>query len=165
MIAQCLVEQSGRTVDAVVIVPASGEAGRLTVGGVHYAGTAESGLVPVGETEFARDATFGYISSDLCEWVEEKTHCRRRAADVVALTLDVLRAGPEAVARVLSPLTGGAPVVDGLNGGNVVIGTSRTLVTGADGASSLDIARLALGTVRRPCTRHPVHRLRWERRR
>ena len=111
MIAQCLAEQSGRTVDAVVIVPAFGEAGRLTVGGVHYAGTAASGFVPVGETEFARDATFGYTSSDLCEWVEEKTQGRRRAADVVALTLDVLRAGPEAVARVLSTLTGGAPVV------------------------------------------------------
>jgi 3-hydroxyisobutyrate dehydrogenase-like beta-hydroxyacid dehydrogenase/uncharacterized protein YgbK (DUF1537 family) len=110
-IAECLAELSGRTVDAVVIVPAFGEAGRLTVGGVHYAGTAASGFVPVGETEFAQDATFGYSSSDLREWVEEKTHGRRRAADVVAITLDVLRTGPEAVARVLSRLTGAAPVV------------------------------------------------------
>jgi 3-hydroxyisobutyrate dehydrogenase-like beta-hydroxyacid dehydrogenase/uncharacterized protein YgbK (DUF1537 family) len=110
-IAACLAERSGRTVDAVVIVPAFGEAGRLTVGGVHYAGTASSGFVPVGETEFARDATFGYASSDLREWVEEKTEGRHRAADVVALTLDVLRAGPEAVAQVLSTLTGAAPVV------------------------------------------------------
>ena len=110
-IVACLAEQAGRTVDAVVIVPAFGEAGRLTVGGVHYAGTASRGFVPVGETEFARDATFGYASSDLREWVEEKTGGRHRAADVVALTLDVLRAGPEAVAQVLSTVTDAAPVV------------------------------------------------------
>lgn len=110
-IAACLAEQSGRTIDAVVIVPAFGEAGRVTVGGVHYAGTVAGGFVPVGQTEFARDATFGYSSSDLREWVEEKTAGRYRAADVVALTLDVLRVGPEAVAQVLSTLTGGVPVV------------------------------------------------------
>lgn len=110
-IAACLAEQSGRTVDAVVIVPAFGEAGRITVGGVHYAGTAAGGFIPVGDTEFAKDATFGYASSDLRDWVEEKTQGRRRAADVVAITLDVLRAGPESVADVLRPLTGGHPVV------------------------------------------------------
>ena len=30
-------------------------------------------LIPAGETEFARDASFGYHSSDLRKWVEEKT--------------------------------------------------------------------------------------------
>lgn len=110
-IAECLAEQSGRTVDAVIIVPAFGEAGRITVGGVHYAGTEAEGFAPVGETEFAKDASFGYVSSDLRDWVEEKTQGRRRAADVVALTLDVLRSGPEAVAAALRPLSGGQPVV------------------------------------------------------
>ncbi len=110
-IAATLLEQSGRTVDGVVIVPAFGEAGRLTVGGVHYAGSVQGGFVPVGETEFARDATFGYSSSDLREWVEEKTAGRHRAADVLALTLDVLRAGPESVAQLLSTVTDAAPVV------------------------------------------------------
>lgn len=110
-IAATLLEQSGRTVDGVVIVPAFGEAGRLTVGGVHYAGSVSGGFLPVGETEFARDATFGYSSSDLREWVEEKTAGRHRATDVVALTLDLLRRGPEAVAEVLSTVTHAAPVV------------------------------------------------------
>ena len=110
-IAACLAEHSGRTVDAVVIVPAFGEAGRITVGDVHYAGTAADGFMPVGDTEFAKDATFGYASSDLRDWVEEKTQGRRRAADVIALTLDVLRAGPAAVADVLRPLTGGHTVI------------------------------------------------------
>ena len=110
-IADCLVEQSGRGADAVIIVPAFADAGRITVGGVHYAGSMAEGFVPVGETEFARDATFGYSSSDLREWVEEKTHGRYRPDDVVTLTLDVLRGGPESVAEVLAPLTAGQPVV------------------------------------------------------
>jgi len=110
-IAECLAEHAGRTVDAVVIVPAFGDAGRITVGGVHYAGSVAEGFTPVGETEFARDATFGYESSDLREWVAEKTQGRHRSEDVVAITLDVLRSGPAAVAEVLQPLQGGQPVV------------------------------------------------------
>jgi uncharacterized protein YgbK (DUF1537 family) len=65
----------------------------------------------VGETEFARDATFGYHSSDLREWVEEKSGGRIPAGDVVAITLDEIRAGADAVANKLMPLTGGRCVV------------------------------------------------------
>ncbi|WP_443041467.1 four-carbon acid sugar kinase family protein [Streptomyces sp. B21-083] len=41
------------------------------------------GLLPVGESEFARDATFGYRSSSLPEWVEEKTGGRVPADEVL----------------------------------------------------------------------------------
>ncbi len=54
--------------DGVLLVPAFFEAGRFTRGDVHYAGD-----TPVGETEFARDATFGYTSSNLVDFVREKT--------------------------------------------------------------------------------------------
>ncbi|HKX66604.1 MAG TPA: four-carbon acid sugar kinase family protein [Intrasporangium sp.] len=103
--------RTGASVDGVVIVPAFGDAGRITVGSVHYAGSDTSGYVPVGDTEFARDASFGYRASDLRVWVEEKSEGRFRAADVVAITLDVVRTGPEAVAAVLSTLTGARPAV------------------------------------------------------
>ncbi|MBE2295472.1 MAG: hypothetical protein IAF00_10990 [Phycisphaerales bacterium] len=104
-------EAAGRSVDAVVIVPAFGDAGRITLYSVHYAGNAATGYVPVGETEFARDATFGYRSSDLREWVEEKSGGRIAAKEVVAITLDEIRAGADAVAAKLLPLSGGRCVV------------------------------------------------------
>ncbi|TCL81747.1 MULTISPECIES: four-carbon acid sugar kinase family protein [unclassified Rathayibacter] len=97
-------------VDAVLLVPAFPDAGRVTIGGVHYMrGT--DGLQPVAETEFARDSTFGYAHSDLREWVAEKTEGRWPADRVVALGLDTIRAGADAIAAVLAPLRGGVPVV------------------------------------------------------
>src|SRR6266704_479708 len=65
-------EATGRAVDAVLLVPAFIEAGRLTAADIHWART-PSGLVPVGETEFARDPVFGYAASDLRAFVAEKS--------------------------------------------------------------------------------------------
>lgn len=103
--------QVGRGVDGVIIVPAFGDAGRITVGSVHYAGSEATGYLPVGQTEFARDASFGYAASDLRDWVQEKSGGRFAADDVAAITLDVLRQGPDAVAKVLGSLTDAHPVV------------------------------------------------------
>ncbi|WP_028068026.1 four-carbon acid sugar kinase family protein [Solirubrobacter soli] len=72
--------------DGVLLVPAFFEAGRYTRGDVHYAGE-----VPVGETEFARDATFGYRSSNLIDFVREKTG--EDAHSVSADDCDALTAG------------------------------------------------------------------------
>ena len=47
--------------------------------------------MPAGESEFAQDPTFGYQSSDLKEWVEEKTKGKYRAADVKSIPLALLR--------------------------------------------------------------------------
>lgn len=101
----------GDAIDGVVIVPAFGDAGRVTVGAVHYAGSASEGFVPVGETEFARDATFGYESSDLRDWVAEKTGGRVAAAAVAWIPLATLRTDPDATAAVLATATGARPIV------------------------------------------------------
>ncbi len=103
--------EHGIDVDGVIIVPAFGDAGRITVNGIHYAGSEADGFVPVGETEFARDASFGYNASDLREWVEEKSEGRHRSSDVAMISLDDLRSDPEAVSSVLEGLTNAAPVV------------------------------------------------------
>ncbi|MEU6226336.1 four-carbon acid sugar kinase family protein [Streptomyces sp. NPDC047042] len=105
-----LTEELG-TVDGVVLVPAYIEAGRLTVDSHHWMRTAD-GLLPVGESEFARDATFGYRSSSLPEWVEEKTGGRIPSDEVLRVTLDDLRGcGPAHTSRLLSSLRGGRTAV------------------------------------------------------
>lgn len=109
-ITAALASATGEGVDAVLLVPAFPDAGRVTVGGVHYMRTPE-GLQPVAETEFARDSTFGYAHSDLREWVEEKTGGRWPAGEVASLDLRTLRAGADAIAEVLAPLRDGVPVV------------------------------------------------------
>ena len=104
-------EAAGSRVDGVVIVPAYIEAGRFTVDSVHWVRTPE-GLVRAGESEFARDATFGYTSSDLRDYVAEKTRGRVRASDVVRITIDDLRrGGVERVVAILETLSGARPVV------------------------------------------------------
>ena len=87
VLAEEILSHTGNHVDGVIIVPAFGDAGRITVGAVHYAGSEADGYTPAGETEFAKDATFGYRSSDLREWVEEKTAGQVVAADVASIDL------------------------------------------------------------------------------
>lgn len=102
---------SGRPVDGIVLVPAYFEAGRVTVGSVHWMRT-PSGMLPVGRSEFALDATFGYRNSDLRAWVEEKSGGRTKAGDVLAITLADLRTGGvEHVRALLDTVRNGQSVV------------------------------------------------------
>lgn len=110
VIAETLAETGAPRPDGVLVVPAFPDAGRVTIGGVHYM-RGEGGLTPVAETEFARDATFGYASSDLRDYVAEKTGGAIPADRVLALTLDVIRSGPDAVAVLLRRAADATPVV------------------------------------------------------
>jgi uncharacterized protein YgbK (DUF1537 family) len=97
--------------DGVLLCPCYIEAGRLTVDDIHWVRQGER-LVPAGETEFASDASFGYASSNLAAWVEEKTTGRIRASEVTSVGLaDIREGGPERVAEVLLGAGGGRPVV------------------------------------------------------
>ena len=55
----------------VPFCPALIEAGRVTIGGVHYMKDGER-LIPVSETEFARDNVFAYHTSVLRDYIAEK---------------------------------------------------------------------------------------------
>lgn len=92
-----------------LLVPAFPDAGRITVHGIHY-WVVDGEATPVGETPFAQDATFGFRSSDLREWVAEKTGGLVPASDVAALTVDVIRSGTVAVADFLRGLGEGTIV-------------------------------------------------------
>jgi uncharacterized protein YgbK (DUF1537 family) len=104
-------EESGRGPDGLIICPAFFEAGRITVDDVHW--VRQNGeLIPAGQTEYAADHSFGYRSSDLKAWVEEKTRGRIRANEVVSVGLaDLREGGPERVLELLKEVSGGRPVV------------------------------------------------------
>ncbi|WP_306233525.1 four-carbon acid sugar kinase family protein [Agrococcus beijingensis] len=102
-------EHGGAAPHLTVLVPAFPDSGRITVDSVHY-WVVDGEAIPVGETAFAGDATFGYRSSNLRDWVEEKTEGRIRRDDVAALTIDIIRSGPERVAGFLRELPAGTVV-------------------------------------------------------
>ena len=78
--------------DGWLIIPFFLEGGRYTISDIHY--VEENGvLIPTGDTEFARDVTFGYQSSNLCQWIEEKTQGRITANDVNSISIEDLRVG------------------------------------------------------------------------
>lgn len=101
----------GEPADAWVLVPFFLQGGRYTIDDTHY--VAEKGkLVPAGETPFARDATFGYKSSNLRDWVVEKTQGGIARERVQSLTLDkIRREGPDAICQQLLSLEKGSVVV------------------------------------------------------
>ena len=101
----------GEGIDGVILCPCYLEAGRLTADDTHWVRQGER-LVPAGETEFARDASFGYASSDLRLWVEEKTSGRVPASEVLSVGLrDIREGGPARVSEILRGVSGGLPVV------------------------------------------------------
>ncbi len=96
--------------DAHLLVPAYVEEGRITYHGRHYLRRGAQ-LVPVSATEFAKDHMFGYRSSNLRQWVEEKSAGRLAASDCLLIPLEVTRSGPRAVAERLATAQGNVPVI------------------------------------------------------
>ncbi|GMH14095.1 hypothetical protein Nepgr_015936 [Nepenthes gracilis] len=97
--------------DAWIICPFFLDGGRYTIGDVHYVAESDR-LYPVGETEFAKDHAFGYKSSNLREWVEEKTKGRILASHVASISIELLRkGGPDAVCDRLCCLEKGSTCI------------------------------------------------------
>ena len=102
---------TGHRYDGVLFAPAYLEAGRFTAGDTHWARVGDQ-LLPVGDTEFAHDATFGYTSSNLRDFVAEKSCGAIRAVDVHSIGLaDIRLGGPTRVADILTGMRRGAFVV------------------------------------------------------
>lgn len=91
LLRQGMEADGGQKVDGEILCPFFKEGGRYTIGNVHYVKTGDK-VVPAGQTEFALDKTFGYLSSDLREYVEEKTKGKYQAEQVICISLEELRA-------------------------------------------------------------------------
>jgi uncharacterized protein YgbK (DUF1537 family) len=123
VIAATVAAGSGEATDGVVMVPAFPDAGRVTIGGIHYMrGTGDDAdqLIPVAETEFAKDATFGFTNSEMAKYVEEKSQGRYAADSVIVLDLNIIRAGAatgdiqasaKAIADAIESATASTPIV------------------------------------------------------
>lgn len=78
--------------DAWVLAPFFFQGGRFTVNDVHY--VSEKGVMtPASQTPFAKDATFGYRSSNLRDYVLEKAGSKFTEDNLFSITLDDIRLG------------------------------------------------------------------------
>ena len=103
--------ESGKPFDGEILAPFFEEGGRFTIGDTHYVQQGEE-LVPAGETEFARDNAFGYRSSFLPAWVQEKSQGRVAAGVVGSVSIeDIREGGPGRVEEILKAANGGKIVV------------------------------------------------------
>ncbi|WP_258804593.1 four-carbon acid sugar kinase family protein [Pseudarthrobacter sp. NS4] len=142
VIAATVEALSGETTDGVVLVPAFPDAGRVTIGGVHYmrgTGDAAGTLTPVSDTEFAKDATFGFTTSVMANYVEEKSQGRFAADSVIVLDLNIIRAGATAGDPAGSAETSANAIADAIQGA-----TNSTPIV-ADIVTENDLRALALG--------------------
>ncbi|KAJ5682735.1 hypothetical protein N7462_005900 [Penicillium macrosclerotiorum] len=97
--------------DAIVLAPFFFQGGRFTINDVHYVAEGDN-LVPAGATQFAKDATFGYKSSNLRDYVLEKAPGRFSEAQLYSVTIDEIRhGGPEAVCEKLLVMPAGSVVI------------------------------------------------------
>lgn len=106
-----LAKKEGRPYSALLLAPAYIAAGRVTVDDVHYVRSGDR-FLPVAQTSYAHDATFHFESSDVRNYVEEKTNGRIASSGVLSLSLDDIRiGGPERVRDVILSCSDATPVV------------------------------------------------------
>lgn len=96
-----MAEVTGKSALPYLILPFFLEGGRYTVGDIHYVQEGDT-LVPAAETMFARDRAFGFINSNLKDWVVEKSSGNITSSSITSVTIeDIRRKGPQKVAEVL----------------------------------------------------------------
>lgn len=83
-------KQRGKEFHGQIFCPFFLEGGRYTINGIHYVKDGDA-LIPAGNTEFAKDKTFGYRSSDLGEFVEEKSNGMWLKSECIYITIELLR--------------------------------------------------------------------------
>jgi uncharacterized protein YgbK (DUF1537 family) len=94
---------SNKHYDAEIICPFFKEGGRFTIDDVHYVKEGDW-LTPAGQTEFAKDKSFGFQSSNMGDYVEEKTSGVYKKSDCIFISLQDIR--DERIDRITSQLMG-----------------------------------------------------------
>ena len=71
--------------DATFHIPAFFEGGRITEDGIHYLNG-----IPVHKSDFGRDKIFGFSTSDLAKWIEEKSLGKIQAENILHIEIKQL---------------------------------------------------------------------------
>jgi uncharacterized protein YgbK (DUF1537 family) len=83
-----------RSYDGILLIPCFFDGGRVTLDDIHYViDDATQTLVPCGITPFAKDSHFGYRSSNLKDFIEEKSKGLIKAQDVLSISIADIREG------------------------------------------------------------------------
>lgn len=94
-----------------VMIPAFFEGGRYTIQDVHYVREGDT-LIPAAKTPFAEDKVFGFNSSDLKEYVEEKSNRKIKSEQVVSFSIMELREqNPTRIAAKINRLPPGVTCI------------------------------------------------------
>ncbi len=92
---------------ACLFIPFLAEGGRFTINDTHYVQQDEY-LIPVAQTPYAQDFLFGFQSSNLRDWIVEKTNGRLTPNQITSISLDHIRqGGPQMVFSQLQQLENG----------------------------------------------------------
>lgn len=107
------VEESLGEADAWILAPFFFQGGRYTINDVHYVAEKDV-LVPASQTPFAQDASFGYKSSNLRDYVLEKAGSRFSEKNLFSITLEDIRVGGPAkvTERLLQAPKGSVVIVN-----------------------------------------------------
>jgi uncharacterized protein YgbK (DUF1537 family) len=99
--------------NGIILCPTFFEGGRYTMNNIHYFLNEKKELIPVGETDFAKDPHFAYQSSNLIDWIVEKSKGEILLKDIITISLDELRkkGGEDSVKEKLLAHEGFAYVV------------------------------------------------------
>ncbi|KAF2627615.1 hypothetical protein BU25DRAFT_410761 [Macroventuria anomochaeta] len=95
------VEEALGASDAWILAPFFLQGGRYTIDDVHYVAEGDT-LVPAADTPFAKDATFGFKSSHMADWVVEKSKGAISRDRVRGISIvDIRQRGPDKVNEIL----------------------------------------------------------------
>ncbi|KAF4335772.1 hypothetical protein FBEOM_10363 [Fusarium beomiforme] len=98
------VEHVNGAFDAWILCPFFLQGGRYTINDIHYVHEGEN-LIPAADTPFAKDATFGYKSSNLRDYVVEKSKGNITHGHIDSIDLETIRVGgPDAVLKKIMQL-------------------------------------------------------------
>ena len=118
----------------ILLCPYFEAGGRFTIGDVHYVVDRDR-LVPAAQTPFARDASFGFDSSNLRDWVVEKSRGRIPAEQITSLSLDdIRRRGPHFLAEQLILRPGQVCIANAASPRDLEVVVLATLMAEARGA-------------------------------
>ncbi|MGI6084993.1 MAG: four-carbon acid sugar kinase family protein [Acetivibrionales bacterium] len=82
---------SEKRFDGEILVPFFLEGGRYTLNNIHYVREGDY-LIPAADTDYARDKTFGFHSSHLGDYIQEKTRDAYKKDSCIYISLKDLRA-------------------------------------------------------------------------